>query len=200
MGMACNVADAGSMAVHAVGLRRGSRVQICARYARPVWTVTQLLQHARPLRTLTLRDSDAFLKTLKYQGFELVSGSQKCQSPVRPGVSAGDGTGVGTVPTGVLQWAAFMAMIRYQRGAIGRTVRRHHKRPAPSRTDGTGPTQPDASGRIGIARGEEPRGIRRCGKRGGTAVRSVQNARHRPRRQEHHPMMGSGETTTKAAT
>ena len=83
---------------------------------------------------------------------------------------AGDGTGVGTVPTGVLQWAAFTAMIRYQRGAIGRTVRRHHKRPAPSRTDGTGPTQPDASGRIGIARGEEPRGIRRCGKRGGTAV------------------------------
>ena len=85
-------------------------------------------------------------------------------------MSAGDGTGVGTVPTGVIQWAAFMAMIRYQRGAIGRTVRRRPTRPAPSRTDGTGPTQPDASGRIGIARGEEPRGIRRCGKRGGTAV------------------------------
>ena len=86
MGMACNVADAGSTAVHAVGLRRGSRVQMCARYARPVWTVTQLLQHARPLRTLTLRDSDAFLKTLKYQGFELVSWSRKCQSPQRSGV------------------------------------------------------------------------------------------------------------------
>ena len=89
MGMACNVADAGSMAVHAVGLRRGSRVQMCARYARPVWTVTQLLQHARPLRTLTLRDSDAFLKTLKYQGFELVSRSRKCQCPQRPGVLGG---------------------------------------------------------------------------------------------------------------
>ena len=63
-----------------------------------------------------------------------------------------------------------MAMIRYQRGAIGRTVRRRPTRPTLSRTDGAGPTQPDASGRIGIARGEEPRGIRRCGKRGGTAV------------------------------
>ena len=83
---------------------------------------------------------------------------------------AGDGTRVGTVPTGVIQWAAFMAMIRYQRGAIGRTVWRRPTRPTLSRTDGTGPTQPDASGRIGIARGEEPRGIRRCGKRGGTAV------------------------------
>ncbi len=83
---------------------------------------------------------------------------------------AGDGTGVGTVPTGVIQWAAFMAMIRYQRGAIGRTVRRRPTRPTLSRTDGAGPTQPDTSGRIGIARGEEPRGIRRCGKRGGTAV------------------------------
>lgn len=83
---------------------------------------------------------------------------------------AGDGTRVGTVPTGVIQWAAFMAMIRYQRGVIGRTVWRRPTRPTLSRTDGTGPTQPDASGRIGIARGEEPRGIRRCGKRGGTAV------------------------------
>ena len=85
-------------------------------------------------------------------------------------MSAGDGTGVGTVPTGVIQWAAFTAMIRYQRGAIGRTVRRRPTRPTLSRTDGAGPTQPDTSGRIGIARGGEPRGIRRCGKRGGTAV------------------------------
>ena len=85
-------------------------------------------------------------------------------------MSAGDGTGVGTVPTGVIQWAAFMAMIRYQRGAIGRTVWRRPTRPTLSRTDGAGPTQPDTSGRIGIARGGEPRGIRRCGKRGGTAV------------------------------
>ena len=83
---------------------------------------------------------------------------------------AGDGTRVGTVPTGVIQWAAFMAMIRYQRGAIGRTVWRRPTRPTLSRTDGAGPTQPDTSGRIGIARGGEPRGIRRCGKRGGTAV------------------------------
>ena len=85
-------------------------------------------------------------------------------------MSAGDGTGVETVPTGVIQWAAFMAMIRYQRGAIGRTVWRRPTRPTLSRTDGAGPTQPDTSGRIGIARGGEPRGIRRCGKRGGTAV------------------------------
>lgn len=48
-------------------------------------------RHARLLRTVTLCDSDTFTRPAEYQGFELVSRSQKCHSPYRPGVSGRDG-------------------------------------------------------------------------------------------------------------
>ena len=49
------------------------------------------------------------------------------------------------VPPAVLSWRLYEAMIRHQRGAFGRTW--HGISQAPSRTDGTGPKQPDTSGR-----------------------------------------------------